>query len=414
MILGVIGLNHETANISQRERLATFDVIPVLKVWLAEDQGIEEATVLSTCNRYEIYFVAHKVLYHQAKNQILTILHEQLLSNEDTLLYHFDGINAVEHLYSVTCGLNSLIIGEDQILGQVKNCISEAQSEKISGKILNKLFREAISFAKSAKTEFKISENPLSLSYIAIKKAIESGYLKKDAIVTMVGLGKMGMLAIQYILEQPIQVVKIAVRSPEKLPQHILDHPKVRIASFEDRYQCIADSDVIISSTSAPHSVLRHENLQGYRENSLWIDLSMPRDIDTNIETNCSVQIWPIDYFKDISNANNKRRVELMELIKDMMAENIASYQRWLEAIEVDDLLKHWQLSIQNLVQEGLNIAENKRLISHPDQNEKWALVFESVLKKMIKPPLVNLKSIQDKAERDLYVKILKELYNYE
>lgn len=414
MTLGVIGLNHQTATLIQREKLSTYDIIPQLKKWLSEDLGFIEAAVLSTCNRYEVYFASSIESFSHIQKKLTHNLINVLGTESEDVLYSLSHETVVTHLFSVTCGLDSLIIGEDQILGQVKNCISDAQNMGMSGKILNKLFREAISFAKSVKTEFKISENPLSLSYIAVKKAIERGCLDEGSTVTMVGLGKMGTLAINYVLDQPVHQVKIAVRSPEKLPKHILEHPKVRLFPFEERYACILDSDVIISSTSAPHTVMRFESLIGYKENSIWIDLSMPRDIDERIESKCQVEIWTIDYFKDISDSNIKRRVELKTLIREVMQKHIDDYWFWLSAIEVDDILKNWQQTIQSLVQEGLEIADNKKLIDQPDKKDKWSMVMESILKKMIRAPLVNLKSIQDKSERDLYVKMLKELFDYD
>ncbi len=414
MTIGVIGINHETATVMQRETLSVYDITPNLISLIDDACGLEEAAVLSTCGRYEIYFSTKKTVYQSVVQLLVQQLETQLGCSTSECIYMYAHAEAVHHLYSVTCGLDSVVIGEDQILGQVKNCIGMAQAATLSGKVLNKLFREAISFAKAAKTELKISENPLSLSYIAVKKAIEGGFLNSGSVVTMVGLGKMGTLAIQYVLDQPIDRVVIATRSPEKLPSHILEHPKVRIAPFEARYHCVAVSDLVIASTSAPHTILRRRDMVGAKEGALWIDLAMPRDIDATIETSHNVTLWHVDHFKDISDANIKRRHALMALIKSQMSCSVDQFIQWLEALEIDDIFKNWQMTIKALTDEGLQLAERKGVIDTTQKRERLEAIFETLLKRMIKSPLVNLKAIEDKTERDLYVKILKVLYNYD
>lgn len=413
MIIGVLGINHDTATVEQREMLTGNQILTDIKNMMRTEDYVEEFTILSTCGRFEIYFACRSLDYEQAMDRLLTYI-ESLFSGNRDVLYHKAKDKAVTHLFKVACGLDSAVLGEDQILGQVKNAVSAASDEGDAGKLLNKLFREAISFSKMVRTNLKFSENPLSLSYIAVKKAQDEGFLASDKKVTMVGLGKMGGLAIKYLLESPVAHIDVAIRSPEKLSDDILNHPKVRIEKFESRYRCISDSDLVICSTGAPHTVVRENELLGYKPGALWIDLAMPRDIDGNLSMLDHLQIWHVDHLKDISEANLKKRESLGLTIEGMMAEQVDKFVSWVEAIGVDDVIKAWQETIQSLTKETMASIERKNLASDTQKLLKIEQLVTSSLKQMIKLPIENLKNTDDHDKRRAYIKMIKELYQYD
>lgn len=413
MIIGALGINHETASVEQREILTGSQILTDIKNKMRTEEYIEEFIILSTCGRFEIYFACRGLDYEQVVECVLTYIASLFSGNRD-VLYHKSKEEAVSHLFKVTCGLDSAVLGEDQILGQVKNAVAVASEEGDAGKILNKLFREAISFSKMVRTNLRFSENPLSLSYIAVKRAQEEGYLTAGKKVTMVGLGKMGGLAIKYLLESPVMQIDIAIRSPEKLSDDILNHPKVRIEKFEARYSCISDSDLVICSTGAPHTVVRKSELLEYKRGALWIDLAMPRDIDSTLSTLEQLQIWHVDHLKDISGANLKKRESLSLTIEGMMGEQVNKFVSWVEAIGVDDVIKAWQETISNLTKETMASIKRKNLASDTQKLLKIEQLVTSSLKQMVKHPIENLKNTDDHDKRRAYIKMIKELYRYE
>ncbi|MBE0450771.1 MAG: glutamyl-tRNA reductase [Clostridia bacterium] len=413
MKIGVLGVNHDTASVEQRELLSHQNTLDQIKDDLRFWDGIEEFAIIATCGRFEIYFVSAMSDYLKVSHDLMVYIGKRVNHQLD-IIYHKTQTDAVNHLFKVACGLNSAVLGEDQILGQVKNSIAAATEEGFAGKLLNKLFRESISFSKMVRTSLKFSENPLSLSYIATKKAHEAGYLTADHKVAMIGLGKMGGLAIKHLLESPVQQIVVSIRSPEKLSEEILNHPKVRIETFEARYHCIMDSDLVISSTAAPHTVIRRNDLIGYKKGALWIDLAMPRDIESCLSEIEDLTIWHVDHLKDISESNYKKRESLGKTIEDMMVERVDQYITWVESIGVDDVIREWQTTIHKLTQETMLTIKRKNLASDERNLLRIERLIESSLKKMVKPPIEQLKNIYDQDKRTAYIKMLKELYRYE
>ncbi|GAB6106794.1 glutamyl-tRNA reductase [Fusibacter bizertensis] len=410
MKINVIGINHDTATVAQREKIAklhlnAFDI--------KAQADLSELCILSTCGRFEIYFVVPASTYQENVDQVLATLKTPFGDDLPEFYWHTQEF-AISHLLKVTCGLDSAVLGEDQILGQVKNAISDASEQGFASKILNKVFREAVSFAKSIKTELKLSENPLSLSYIAVKKAGQAGYLTEHHTATMVGLGKMGGLAIQYLLDSPIKCVYVSVRHPEKLEDFILNHPKVRIQSFEARYACIEKSQLVIATTAAPHTVIRSDAFKPPSEDILIIDLAMPRDVEAEIGKHKHVSLWNVDELKDISAENYQKRHDLTRQVILRVDEKSRSIMVWIDQLHVDDILKSWHQTIESITQEAMKSVDRKRLAVTLKDREMLEILFESSLKQLIKPPLETLKAIEDKGQRETYVGMLKELYHYE
>lgn len=410
MKINVIGINHDTATVAQREKMANLHLDASD---IKTNADLTELCILSTCGRFEIYFVVPAASYQDNADRVMSILKAPFGDDLPEFYWHTQEF-AISHLLRVTCGLDSAVLGEDQILGQVKNAISDASENGFAFKILNKVFRESVSFAKSIKTELKLSENPLSLSYIAIKKAGQNGYLTEHHTATMVGLGKMGGLAIQYLLDSPVKCVYVAVRHPEKLDDLVLNHPKVRIKSFEERYECIEKSQLVVATTAAPHTVVRSDVMKPPTTDTLIIDLAMPRDVDAELGELEHVTLWNVDELKDISAENYQKRHDLTGQVILRLDEKSRQIMVWIDQLHVDHILKNWHQTIDNITQEAMKSVDRKRLAVTLKDREMLEILFESSLKQLIKPPLETLKAIEDKSQRETYVGMLKELYHYE
>ena len=413
MQVGLIGLNHQTATIEQREKLCLSGDLQEAFMKFAKNIGVLEIVVLSTCGRFEVYYVTTADDFENLTDKLYKKLSAPLVKAEN-LFYQKPGAEAVNHLFKVTSGLDSVVLGEDQILGQVKNAIASATELNYSGKILNKLFRVSVSFSKKIKTELKISQTPLSLSYIAIKKAIAFDKLTDDTVITMVGLGKMGGLAIKYLFESPFKTIYVAVRHPENLPIDILTHKKVRIVPFESRYECIAISDLIVASTAAPHTVIRGAHLKGIKENALLIDLAVPRDIADDVYGVNGSEVWTVDSLKEVSDENYQKRQALINDVEAMIFDEVHDFVKWVASTKVDDLLGSWNNTISEIKESTMEILERKLQSQVESDMVYIEKLVESSLKKMIKTPLENLKLMENHEKREQYIQMLKELFGYE
>jgi glutamyl-tRNA reductase len=413
MQVGLIGLNHQTATVEQREKLYINETNQDLFMSEARALGTYEIVMLLTCGRFEVYYVAAASEFER----ITATLHSKLagpVSGTSALFYTKEGVDAVNHLFKVTSGLDSVVLGEDQILGQVKNAIASATEKGFSGKILNKLFRVSVSFSKRIKTELKISQTPLSLSYIAVKKVRAKNHLTKDTIITMVGLGKMGGLAIKYLFEAPFKTIYVSVRHPENLPLDILTHERVRIVPFEERYDCIAKSHLVISSTAAPHTVIRKDNLKGLMPNALFIDLAVPRDIEESLYPLSDITVWDVDALKEVSDENYQKRFELISKVEAMIFDEVHAFVKWVEATKVDDLLSAWHKQIDTIKEDAMDTLGRKLQTESDADYAMIDKIVTSSLKQMIKRPLENLKTMENSEKREAYITVLKELFGYE
>lgn len=411
MEIGVISINHETASVSMREKCHMTESRQHHFLNELLLGAIIEVSVLNTCGRFEVYYVSTKESFAQATEQVYDAINA-FVTRELTVAH--SGLDAIKHLFKVTTGMVSAVLGEDQILGQVKEAILFSNASNTSGKILNKIFRDAITFSKRVKTDLKISEVPLSLSYIGIKKAKAFMTFDDETQITMVGLGKMGRLAIQYLLEEPFGKLFICVRNPEKLPDELLTHPQIHIVPFDDRYTYIADSHLVVTSTGAPHSVIRKPFYTRHVKDQLIIDLAVPRDVCNALYEDPMLTIWDVDSLKETSEENKDKRRQLLAHVENWLNDECQLTLKWVESTKVDGLLKGWHLDIDALTQEYVELYKNALSNNDSQPIDVFEKYLQSALKKLIKKPIENLKAIDNPVKREQSVQLLKELFEYE
>lgn len=412
MEIGALCIHHEVATVAEREAFHMNDQEQAEFLKSIKTLGANECTLLMTCGRFEIYYVVDKV-HMETYTQKLQA-HLDAIQPLPNRWVHHQGKACIGYLFRVTAGLESAVIGEDQILGQVKNALVFSNQHETSGKCLNRIFREAITFSKRVKTELKISQVPLSLSYIAVKKAKQHLTFSNETCISMVGLGKMGCLAINHLLDLPFKALHICVRHPETLPEHLLTHPRINIDHFEERYKYIAQSHLVISSTGAPHTVIREDAFYTHVPNPLIIDLAVPRDVSDVLYKNPTVTIWDVDTLKETSDENLKWRLALIDTVKDWIEEECQSIQLWLEGTKVDDLLKEWHDEIKAIAREGTERVSQTVQKSNALDEDEIERIIQASLRKLLKKPIENLKRITDHNQREVSVRLLKELYEYD
>ena len=291
MSIGVIGVNHNLAPINIREKVSFTDTQRIEAIDYFLDIGIEEIVILSTCNRSEIYIQSEEI---DKKVELVEEFYEKFFNVQGIKRYLFSkkDIDAIDHLFKVTSGLDSIVLGEDQILGQVKDAHDFSMKLGSSKKIFNKLFREAITTAKEIKNTTNISHQPLSISYIAVKFLKNKiGSLEgKKALV--IGVGKMSKLTMKHLEEEKIDTIYVSNRSHGKINQLEDEFKTIVPIRYEDRYKVMNDIDIVISATSSPHTVIKYDQIPKIQRKIFMMDIALPRDIDPKINELKNIEVY--------------------------------------------------------------------------------------------------------------------------
>lgn len=410
MDFAVVGVNHNNTPINIRETVSFTDTQKIEGINFLLDNGIEEAIILSTCNRSEVYIYSKNIL---DKVEVVKNFYQDYfdVENIEEFLFNKTGEEAIKHVFNVSAGLDSLVLGEDQILGQVKDAHDFARQLGSSKKVFNKLFREAITVSKDIKTTTKISHQPLSISYIGIKCLKEKmGSLEnKNALV--IGLGKMSKLAMKHLEEEQLNNIYVTNRSYEKL-KNIQDEYKNLIPiKYEDRYEVMDKVDIVISATASPHTVLKKAEMPKTSNKLIMMDIALPRDIDKNLNEFENIEVYDIDDLKKISEANDKKRRELASIGELIIDEKIEEFNEWLDTIKIDPTIQSLNDKCSDIREDTLDYIYRK-LDLNCREKKIIDKMLTSALKRLVREPIINLKQIKDSGKQDEYIKIVEELFD--
>ncbi|AIS51535.1 glutamyl-tRNA reductase HemA [Thermoanaerobacter kivui] len=357
-----------------------------------KELGLEEVVILSTCHRSEIYYYSQKISPQQVKN--FFIKYFDLKEDFLTYLHQVCGLEAVEHIFRVACGLESMVVGEDQILSQVKEAINTAQVFNSAGKILFKLFRDAVTLGKRARADTGIKDLALSISYIAVKfvQEVFNDIAGKKAFV--IGLGEMGQKAIKNLIDKGADVF-VTNRTFSKAIELKEQVPEIHIVPYEQKYQYIASSDIVISATNAPHYTVDYDKFkQAYNGRKIcMVDIALPRDIDPRIGQLEGVSLYTIDDLKRTAEENKKERLSLIGVIEKMVKEEVKEFDKWYKTLEIEPYIKE----VSRYAYEVYN-AEYKRIINKltnasEKDKENIKIALKRVANKMANKMIMHLKS---------------------
>ncbi|MDI3481374.1 MAG: glutamyl-tRNA reductase [Tepidanaerobacteraceae bacterium] len=369
---------------------------------LKKIEDVSEAVVLSTCHRSEIYFISASHGESRVKSFFCDF---SGLSEEDASPYlcAIRGKDAARHLFRVACGLDSMVLGEDQVLGQVREAWDLAREEKSVGKILNRLFKEAVTLGKKARSETGITDYPLSISYIAVKFIQKVFGDLSDKVAFVIGAGEMGHLAIKYLLAAGIRNVYVANRTREKAEALKHQIPELSVIPYEQKYQKIAESDIVISATNAPHYTISYDKFRkSHRGKKIcMIDIAMPRDIHPAIGSMEGVSLYTMDDLQEVAEENRKKRESLTGVIEKMVDEAVREFLAWYNSLSIIPVIKHL-----NDFAEKVCLSEYERLINKldgitEDEKNKVKIALERVGAKIVNRYLMGLKALAEEGRLD-------------
>lgn len=411
MNIGVVGVNHNLAPINVREAVSFTDTKKIEAINILLDSEIDEIVILSTCNRSEIYISGENV---QQKVDEVANFYKDYFGVKDIEQYLFKKTNleAIQHLFDVTAGLDSLVVGEDQILGQVKDAHEFCMKLGATKKVFNKLFRDAVTTSKEIKTITKISQQPLSISYIGVKLLKEKmGTLEgKNALI--VGLGKMNLLTLNHLEEENVKNIYIANRNIEKTKEIENKFDNIIPIEYSDRHKIIQEKsiDIVISATSSPHLVIKYDDMPKLDKKIYIMDIALPRDIDTKLKELNYVELYDIDDLKEIHDKNDIKRNELAQKAQEIIKIKIDEFTEWLDLTFIDP-------TIQSLNSKCIEIKEDtlEYIFRKIDLNQREQKIIDkmlgSALKRVIREPIINLKQVKNKGQREEYIKVIEDLF---
>lgn len=411
MNIGVVGVNHNLAPINVREAVSFTDTKKIEAINILLDSEIDEIVILSTCNRSEIYISGENI---QQKVDEVANFYKDYFRVKDIEQYLFKKTNleAIQHLFDVTAGLDSLVVGEDQILGQVKDAHEFCMKLGATKKVFNKLFRDAVTTSKEIKTITKISQQPLSISYIGVKLLKEKmGTLEgKNALI--VGLGKMNLLTLNHLEEENVKNIYIANRNIEKTKEIENKFDNIIPIEYSDRHKIIQEKsiDIVISATSSPHLVIKYDDMPKLDKKIYIMDIALPRDIDTKLKELNYVELYDIDDLKEIHDKNDIKRNELAQKAQEIIKIKIDEFTEWLDLTFIDP-------TIQSLNSKCIEIKEDtlEYIFRKIDLNQREQKIIDkmlgSALKRVIREPIINLKQVKNKGQREEYIKVIEDLF---
>ena len=411
----VIGLNHKTADVEVREKFAFNG--PKLEEGLTafkEIPGVHEAVILSTCNRVELYANVKNV--NEAIEYIkefLSTFHNIDRRALDNALYIYDDIKAVRHVFRVASSLDSMVIGEPQILGQLKDAFEFALKKKTTGVILNKLLKKAISVAKRIRTETKIAENAVSISFAAVELAKKIFTNLSKRTFMLLGAGEMAELAAKHLIRNGVKDVMVSNRTYERACELAKEFGG-RPVRFENFIQEMIRTDILICSTGSPTYVLTKNQMQKVmkerkQEQVFIIDISVPRNIDPEINDLSNVYLYNIDDLQGVVDSNLFERQKEAEKAEKIIEEEISTFIKWQSSLDSVPTIKALREKAEEIKREELEKLLNK--LSGIGEKEKEAIEYmaTAIVNKIIHPPTAALKNASE--NKDALVAMIKKLY---
>lgn len=407
--ISVLGIDHQySAEI--REKVAFSETQKIEFTTRLFDLGVEEAVILSTCNRSEVYFL-DRWKNDAVRNQVMdTYIDYFRLENAEKYIYRYNDKEAIEHIFRVTSGLESAVVGEDEILRQVKEAYEFAHQFNNTSKVFNRLFQEAIKAAKEIKSKLKISEIPLSTGYIGLKYLEEQMGTFEDKTMLIIGFGKIGKLFYQYGKELPFKEICVCNRSADTVKCVIEDNDNTAYIPYGSCHTVLDKADVVITATSCPHFVLRAENMPERKKPLYMLDMAIPRNIDTAIGNLENYHLYNIDVLKEMSARNEESRKALTEKAETIIERATEEFLVWLKRTAQDPIIESLNRSVDDILEDHLQYLFKKITVNNRERTI-ITRTMEAALKKAVRNPIIALKSIEDEEKRAHYADVLGELF---
>ena len=414
----LVGVNHKTTPVEIREKLAFNQAkLEASLEELVSSPEIIENIILSTCNRVEIYArVENTDRGIQLLQDFICDYHSISQGNLDQYFYSFCDNQAVEHLFRVSSSLDSMVLGEAQILGQVKDAYSTARSFSSTGMVLNQLFEKAFNVAKKVREETGISERGVSISSAAVELAKKIFEDLENHSVMLVGTGEMAELAAKHLISYGVKTVYVASRTYERAAAlaQTLNGCALDFEAFKEEMH---KADIIITSTAAPTFIIQKEMMEKAiqkRKNKpiFLIDIAVPRDIAPEVNELENVYLYDIDDLQNVVNANMEERQKEAENAMDIIKHEVTKFNNWFSTLDAVPTIVEMRNRAEGM--RKTEVEKNLKNMDHlsTDDKESIHLLTQSIVNKILHKPTINLKKKTQSQDGHIYLKAIRHLFH--
>ena len=378
--------------------------------------SVKENMIVSTCNRVEVYAATRqtdKAIFDL--KHFLSQYHGLPLKEFEKNLYSFMGQEAVKHIFRVASSLDSMVVGEPQILGQIKSAYEMAVESKTSGLILHRLLHRAFHVAKRVRTETKIGDSTVSVSSVAVELAQKIFETLEKKAVLLIGAGEMCELAARHLVSGGVEKVWVTNRTYERAVS-LAQEFKGEAIPFDDMNQGLKKVDIVISATDSPQYLIRHDQMarmikERKQKPIFFIDIADPRDIEPSVGDIENIYLYNIDDLKKVADENIKDRGKEAQKAETIVQEEVIKFVNWYHSLEVTPTI----VALRNKFEEIRKKELEKTLALHPNLPDKERKSLEAltsaIINKILHTPSTLLKQSNEEAMTDSYLDILRTLF---
>ncbi|MCP8617028.1 glutamyl-tRNA reductase [Salirhabdus salicampi] len=416
----VVSVNYRTAPVEIREKLAfSEEMLDEAMISLNQQKSILENIIISTCNRTEIYAVVDQL--HTGRYYVKKFIADTFsltLDEVSSYVAFYEEEKGIDHLFRLSCGLDSMVIGETQILGQVKHSFLLAQQNRTTGTIFNQLFKQAVTLAKRAHNETEIGENAVSVSYAAVELAKKIFGDLTGKKVAILGAGKMGELALKNLSGSGVGHITVLNRTLQKAEELAMQF-KGQAATIDKLPSILGTADILISSTGANQYMLMKDDMKQILKPRkgrplVMIDIAVPRDLDPAINELEGTFLYDIDDLRGIVDANMESRQEAAQQIETMIQNEIGEFADWLQTLGVTPIISALRQKALSIQAETMKSIERKM----PDLTDRERKVLskhtKSIINQLLKEPILQAKEFAGERNRDEALELFVKIFGIE
>jgi glutamyl-tRNA reductase len=412
----LIGVNHKTAPVEVRERLAIPESrLPEACRKLADRPEIEEGMIISTCNRVEVIASTK----NGTAADLRGFLHEYFQLSPEELerhLYEYREQDAVRHVFRVASSLDSMVVGEPQILGQVKEAYATARAVGSVRNQLDQLVTRAFAVAKRVRTETAVGSSSVSIASVAVELAKKIFGNLNGKSVYLIGAGKMSELAARHLLAHGCTSIFVANRTYDRAV-HLADKFNGQVVRFEDLYNTCDRADIVITSTGAPHAIFRREHGEQFlnrRKNRpmFFIDIAVPRDVDPAMNKLDGIFVYDIDDLQQAVASHVADRRKEAERAEAIVTAEVERFQARLQTLDVVPTIVSLQDHLETIRQAELDRVRGRLGVLTPDQEMAVEALTRGIINKIMHTPISTLKSAAREPEATTVVDVVRRMFN--
>ena len=395
----VISFNYRNSDVVLRSKLA--------KLKLEDFKDFKEVLFLSTCNRIEVMFDKKRDLNELYDKVFYKVITPKEMVKAET----YEDDEAVEHIFKVAASLDSMVVGETQITGQLKDAFIEAYEKHYIGQDLTRLIHFSFKCAKKIRNQTNISSEPVSVASIAVRLAKEklndlSGY---SAVV--VGVGDTARIVCKNLIKEGVNIILVnrTVENALALKEELGDEVNIDVHSLDSLPKLINNYRLLFSATASNYPVIRKEFIKPTKFKRLWFDLAIPSDIEESSECN-NIEIIKVDDLKEISEKNKKKRENELKSANELIKRCVKDFNKYLQSVSVEPVIKFLQDKAHECSKRALKNAVKKHYIPE-ELEEEVEKILHNAFKRFLHHPNITLRKMAESAEVDIFVSVLKKLF---